>query len=482
MLGSDGGIFTFGDAGYFGSIQEIVNNLLGPGYPSSAWLSAPIVGLAPTPTGLGYWLVASDGGMFTFGDAAYHGSVPGVLPPGVGLNQPVVGLVTQADRYLLVAADGGIFNFGDSDFLGSIPGLGASGIDAAVVLPSGGDVTAVMVSPTGDGYTMLGRDGIIWPFGVFSTRFAGLTQADLSVPSYPGDVKNCGDFDVWPQAQRWFDTYSPFYGDPAQLDSDGDRVACESLPPDYPTITAGTHLVGSEVYPGTYRTSAGQAGCNWERLKGLSGSLLDVIASGYTGVTAIVTIDPGDVAFSTNAACGTWTMDLSPVTASPTAAFGGGAYQVGSEVAPGTGLSDATRWLLGDLSRHDQERVRQHPDHPHDRGRGRRVLGRRGVRDLGDGPAPHHRVAHGRLRVGRLPSGNRCRSGDVGRERRSRVLLGAALGLLGVVHRGDRQRVHQQPHFGRHRPRRCGLRHQRQLRYVDQDRLTSPRISRDGTN
>jgi hypothetical protein len=340
MLGSDGGIFTFGDAGYFGSIQEIVNNLLGPGYPSSAWLSAPIVGLAPTPTGLGYWLVASDGGMFTFGDAAYHGSVPGVLPPGVGLNQPVVGLVTQADGYLLVAADGGIFNFGDSDFLGSIPGLGASGIDAAVVLPSGGDVTAVMVSPTGDGYTMLGRDGIIWPFGVFSTRFAGLTQADLSVPSYPGDVKNCGDFDVWPQAQRWFDTYSPFYGDPAQLDSDGDRVACESLPPDYPTITAGTHLVGSEVYPGTYRTSAGQAGCNWERLKGLSGSLLDVIASGYTGVTAIVTIDPGDVAFSTNAACGTWTMDLSPVTASPTAAFGGGAYQVGSDVAPGTWMSD----------------------------------------------------------------------------------------------------------------------------------------------
>ncbi len=30
----------------------------------------------PTPTGHGYWLVGSDGGVFSFGDAAYEGSVP----------------------------------------------------------------------------------------------------------------------------------------------------------------------------------------------------------------------------------------------------------------------------------------------------------------------------------------------------------------------------------------------------------------------
>ena len=34
----------------------------------------PIVGMAATPTGRGYWLVASDGGIFTFGDASFHGS------------------------------------------------------------------------------------------------------------------------------------------------------------------------------------------------------------------------------------------------------------------------------------------------------------------------------------------------------------------------------------------------------------------------
>jgi hypothetical protein len=30
--------------------------------------------MAATPTGLGYWLVAADGGIFTFGDASFYGS------------------------------------------------------------------------------------------------------------------------------------------------------------------------------------------------------------------------------------------------------------------------------------------------------------------------------------------------------------------------------------------------------------------------
>ena len=37
-------------------------------------LNKPIVGMASTPTGHGYWLVASDGGIFSFGDADFHGS------------------------------------------------------------------------------------------------------------------------------------------------------------------------------------------------------------------------------------------------------------------------------------------------------------------------------------------------------------------------------------------------------------------------
>ena len=51
-MASDGGVFTYGDAGFFGSAGNVP-------------LSKPIVGMAATPTGKGYWLVASDGGVFT---------------------------------------------------------------------------------------------------------------------------------------------------------------------------------------------------------------------------------------------------------------------------------------------------------------------------------------------------------------------------------------------------------------------------------
>ncbi len=56
-----GGVFSFGDATFFGSMG---------GKP----LNEPIVAMAATPTGHGYWEVASDGGLFTFGGAAFLGS------------------------------------------------------------------------------------------------------------------------------------------------------------------------------------------------------------------------------------------------------------------------------------------------------------------------------------------------------------------------------------------------------------------------
>src|SRR6185437_2433962 len=82
-------------------------------------LNQPIVGMASTPDGGGYWLVAADGGIFAFGDAAFYGSMGG-LP----LNQPIVGMAATPDGrgYWLVAADGGLFAFGDAAFHGSMGG------------------------------------------------------------------------------------------------------------------------------------------------------------------------------------------------------------------------------------------------------------------------------------------------------------------------------------------------------------------------
>ena len=79
-------------------------------------LNSPIVGMAPTPSGRGYILLGADGGIFTFGDARFHGSTGGMR-----LNARVLDLAITAsgNGYWFVAADGGVFSFGDAQFHGS---------------------------------------------------------------------------------------------------------------------------------------------------------------------------------------------------------------------------------------------------------------------------------------------------------------------------------------------------------------------------
>ena len=106
LVGTDGGIFSFGAAAFHGSMGGIP-------------LQRPVVGIVPTSGGRGYWLVASDGGVFAFGDAGYYGSIPGlgIHPAGSGLpnslNKPIVGIVSSYDGrgYFMVASDGGVFAF-----------------------------------------------------------------------------------------------------------------------------------------------------------------------------------------------------------------------------------------------------------------------------------------------------------------------------------------------------------------------------------
>jgi hypothetical protein len=89
-------------------------------------LNSRIVGITATPDGGGYWMVAADGGVFSFGDAHFFGSMG-----GTPLNAAIVGIAATPDGggYVLAAADGGIFDFGDAAFVGSAVGL----VDAPVV-------------------------------------------------------------------------------------------------------------------------------------------------------------------------------------------------------------------------------------------------------------------------------------------------------------------------------------------------------------
>jgi hypothetical protein len=138
---ADGGVFAFG-APFFGSMGGIP-------------LNAPIIGIAATPDHGGYWLAAADGGVYAFGDAAFYGSVPGVLPPGTSLNQPVVGVASSQDGkgYWMVAADGGVFSFGDARFQGS---MGGTHLNQPVV---------GMAQNTMGGYWLVASDGGVFAFG-----------------------------------------------------------------------------------------------------------------------------------------------------------------------------------------------------------------------------------------------------------------------------------------------------------------------------
>jgi hypothetical protein len=154
LVAADGGVFSYGDAGYYGSTGGM-------------HLNQPIVGMATTPDGRGYWLVAADGGVFSFGNAGFHGSTGGMR-----LNQPIVGMASSSDGngYWLVAADGGIFSFGDAGFHGSTGGMQLNQ-----------PIVGMAASPDGNGYWLTAADGGVFSFGdaPFGGGLGGTNASDV---------------------------------------------------------------------------------------------------------------------------------------------------------------------------------------------------------------------------------------------------------------------------------------------------------------
>jgi hypothetical protein len=144
LVASDGGIFSYGDAKFFGSA-------------GGQSLNRPIVGMAATPDGKGYWFVASDGGIFSYGSAKFFGSAG-----GENLRKPVVGMAATptGKGYWLVASDGGIFSYGDAKFFGS---AGGQSLNRPIV--------GMAATPDGKGYWFVASDGGIFSYG--SAKFFG---------------------------------------------------------------------------------------------------------------------------------------------------------------------------------------------------------------------------------------------------------------------------------------------------------------------
>jgi ribosomal protein L24E len=138
LVASNGSVYSFGNAPFYGSM-------------GGQTLNKPIVGTATTPGDGGYWLVASDGGIFSFGNATFYGSMG-----GKPLNQPIVGIASTPDGkgYWEVASDGGIFAFGDAAFYGSMGGK-----------PLNKPIVGIASTPDGKGYWEVASDGGIFAFG-----------------------------------------------------------------------------------------------------------------------------------------------------------------------------------------------------------------------------------------------------------------------------------------------------------------------------
>jgi hypothetical protein len=157
---SDGGVFSFGGARFFGSVPGVLQ----PGQK----LNEPIVAMADTPDHGGYWLFAADGGVFSFGDAQFYGSIPGVLQPGQTLNGPVVAAEATPDGkgYRMFCADGGVFDFGDAAYEGGLPGshiTPSSAVAGAVAYP----FAQASPNPAKDtaGYWLVTQTGAVYTFG-----------------------------------------------------------------------------------------------------------------------------------------------------------------------------------------------------------------------------------------------------------------------------------------------------------------------------
>jgi hypothetical protein len=185
LVATDGGIFSF-NAPFFGSTGAIR-------------LNKPIVGMASTPSGGGYWMVASDGGVFTFGNNQFYGSTGSLV-----LNKPVVGMAVDpaTGGYWLVASDGGIFSF-NAPFFGS---TGAIRLNQPVV--------GMSAAADGSGYRLIASDGGVF---CFNEPFFGSTgNIRLNRPIVAGLNDNVtGGYWLTASDGGVFSFNSPFLGSAA---------------------------------------------------------------------------------------------------------------------------------------------------------------------------------------------------------------------------------------------------------------------------
>jgi hypothetical protein len=131
--GGNGAVFMDGTSNY--------------GSRAHAWLKRPVVDMASTPSGSGYWLLRSDGRVLAFGDAVKRGAV-------TSDNTKVVGMSSTADGggYWMVTRSGRVLSFGNAAAFGGARSSGAT-------------MAEIVATPSGLGYWLFATDGRVFAFG-----------------------------------------------------------------------------------------------------------------------------------------------------------------------------------------------------------------------------------------------------------------------------------------------------------------------------
>ena len=155
LMEARGEMHPFGDAPAVGS----------PALPPNEYA----ISLARTPTGKGYWIATQVGGVYALGDAEFFGSATGTLGPDVD----IIGIAATptGKGYWLLDGAGGVHSYGDAAFFGS-----------ASSLPPRYPVNAIAATPSGKGYWLIDAAG-----GVFSYGDAPDFQPDTSYSAYSAD-------------------------------------------------------------------------------------------------------------------------------------------------------------------------------------------------------------------------------------------------------------------------------------------------------
>ncbi|HXN62833.1 MAG TPA: IPT/TIG domain-containing protein, partial [Acidimicrobiales bacterium] len=260
-VASDGGIFAFGDAPFEGSM-------------GAQHLNKPIVGMIPTHDGIGYWMVASDGGIFAFGDASFEGSLGGSPP-----SSPIVYMAPTPDNkgYWLLGQDGTVYAFGDAVSYGSVKGSAAP-------------ATALAATPSG-GYWVLTADGAVHPFGD-AVNYGSPADGQVDAPEPSAAV--------------------------ALAAAPASTTASTPEGPD----SGGGGTVADPVSINALSPSSGTAG---------GGATIEITGTDFTGATAVDFGSNASSSFSVN----------SPTTITAVAPVGAGTVDV--EVVTPAGTSEATR-------------------------------------------------------------------------------------------------------------------------------------------